>query len=102
EPALKLRIGLLDNLGRYEEALSDARSLFNVAIMGDTAEALTILDQQLQLAHKGDNALDDKFRQEQIEGAKPLDIGVSPVTSSVLASIPIKSEVYDVAFAKEN
>jgi len=97
ETALKLRISVLNRLGRHSEALSDARSYFNVCSMRHAAEALTLLDNQLKLTFPNEKVLLDKFRQEEIDGALLPNVNTPPNTSKVVTGLVIRVPAYDEA-----
>jgi len=71
EAMLKCRIKAYSALGKQQEALSEAKSLFNVASMKGTADALLTLARQLQLAIPDDKTIVERFRAQQVAGATP-------------------------------
>ena len=99
EDALKLRIALLNGLNRPADALADAKRLFNISTMRRTADAITVLDRQLQLAHPADRAIDEQFRKEQLEGAAASSSGAAVRTSAILAGITTDSAVFEQALS---
>jgi hypothetical protein len=95
EPALKQSIATLNLQNKYDQALSVAKSLFNVSTMAHTADALTILDRQLALTNITDRSIVDKFRKEENDGATPPVNGEAPQTSATLAAIKVDATPYE-------
>jgi tetratricopeptide (TPR) repeat protein len=77
ELALQARIHALLALDKTQEALSDAKSLFNVASMAGTSEAILTLAECLNAAHPDDPGIFNQFRAEQVAGA-----ATQPVTAA--------------------
>lgn len=125
ESVQRLRVKALLETGKPQEALAQAKALYNVATMKGTAAAVKLLAQCLAAANPGNRAAVDTFKQEQIEGAKveagnlklgignsggaassqgkgtmPLGGGQTPapaevVRSSVLDGIKVEGKVYE-------
>ena len=76
EALLKQRITTLNGMKQYAAALGDARSLFNVATMSHTSDAITVLDRQFLLPNMEDRGKVEQFRAEQTAGAAPRCAGV--------------------------
>ncbi|HUO11023.1 MAG TPA: hypothetical protein VM008_22175 [Phycisphaerae bacterium] len=100
ESCLKQRIATLNAVKQYDAALADARSLFNVATMAHTADAITILDRQFLLPNMDDRSKVDQFRAEQTAGAAPAPSGTVPRTSPLLLGIKIDESVYTDSLKK--
>ncbi len=84
------RMRALLGMGRTNEALGAAKGLFNVCRMQSTASALQSLVECLRAAYPGDEAIIDRFRQEQMAGAK-----TDTVRCSVLAGIKVDGSPYE-------
>jgi hypothetical protein len=69
--------------------------------MANTADALSLLDKQLALAHPQDTALLTKFRQEQSAGAGALPVGAAPNTSSVVLGITVDAKPFETTLAAQ-
>ncbi len=125
ESVQRARVKALLGADKPQEALAQAKALYNVATMKGTADAVKLVAQCLAVAHSGNWAVTDRFKQEQIEGAKvgdernlKLEIGnlgearegktdggsipastdsatVVTPASSVLAGIKVDGTVYD-------
>ena len=88
--------------GKNQEALANAKSLFNVATMDKTGEAVQLLCQCLLAAHPQDPGLVNRFRLEQLAGAttqpatRPREAGQgdTSVVPTVLASIQVDPTPY--------
>src|ERR1041384_7460870 len=88
--------------GKNQEALANAKSLFNVATMDKTGEAVQLLCQCLLAAHPQDPGLVNRFRLEQLAGAmsgpttQPAKAGQgeTSVVPTVLASIKVDPTPY--------
>lgn len=69
EAILQTRIKSLLALGRADDALVDAKRLFNVSSMLGTSEAILTFAQCLNASKPNDPATFNKFREEQMAGA---------------------------------
>ncbi len=104
ESLLKLRIDALIALGKAEQALAESKSLFNVASMVGTAEAILTVAQCINAARPTDVAMFNRFREEQMAGADVMG-AAQPATmpiqrSTVLDSIKVDPKVFNEAMAK--
>lgn len=96
------RVRALLTAGKKQEALSNAKSLFNVAPMNNTADAMLLVAECLR-ANDPDSA--DRFREEQIAGATTRPVTTQPATqeaattSVVLAGIKVDPKPYEDAIA---
>ena len=114
EKLQQLRVKALLDADKPQDALAQAKALYNVATMKGTADAVKLVAQCLAVANPGNRVVTDKFKQEQIEGAKvgderklKLEIGnlgeakdgkkeaVTVPASSVLAGIKVDGKAYD-------
>jgi hypothetical protein len=66
---LTIRIQALLALGKADEALQAAKSLYNVSSMNDLPQAMLLVAQCLNAAHPKDLTWAERFRQEQVAGA---------------------------------
>jgi tetratricopeptide (TPR) repeat protein len=64
------RVRALLRLNRPDEAVSQAKALYNVSMMGSTREALLLLAECLNAARKDDGASVEQLSQEQMAGAE--------------------------------
>jgi hypothetical protein len=101
------RVKALLALGKTEEALQGAKSLFNVASMTGTSDSILIVAECLNAARAKDKEIFNKFREEQMAGATsqvsgtPAQIAAAKgARSSALDSIKVDSKPYDDALAK--
>lgn len=69
EQVLQMRIKALLALGKTQQALSEAKGLFNVASMAGTSEAILVMAECLNAMHPTDPTRFNTFRQEQMDGA---------------------------------
>ena len=65
----KSRIRALLALNRPDEALSEAKSLYNVCTMKGTGDALTLVAQCLQAVHPEDKTIAERFKLQQVAGS---------------------------------
>ncbi|MFI5382458.1 MAG: hypothetical protein ACHRHE_24440, partial [Tepidisphaerales bacterium] len=106
EQILQARIKSLLAMGQAEVALSESKSLFNVASMANTSEAILLVAECISAARPKDVDLFNRFREEQIAGAaagpatQPSTQPVKGPRSSVLDSIKIDPKRYDEAIAR--
>jgi hypothetical protein len=105
EQILQARIKALLALGQAELALSESKSLFNIASMSGTSEAILTTAECISAARPGDVDLFNRFREEQIAGAaaaitQPATQPARSLRSSVLDGIKVDSRRYDAALAK--
>jgi hypothetical protein len=119
---LNVRIQSLLALGKGEQALQAAKSLYNVSTMNDLPQAMLLVAQCLNAAHPKDLAWAERFRQEQVAGAafdgqivvqangdpnRPPELQPAPTTrpttqpdvgaATVLASIHVDDPAYSNA-----
>lgn len=103
------RVKALLALGKSEEALQAAKSLFNVTSMSGTSEAILLLAECLNAARPKDKESFNKFREEQMAGATAASADASApeavrsgkgMRSTILDSIKIDTKQYDDALAK--
>jgi len=103
------RVRSLLAMGKADEALQAAKSLFNVTTMSGTSEAILLVAECLNAARPKDKESFNKFREEQMAGAAAASADVSApesvrsgkgMRSSVLDSIKIDTKAYDEALAK--
>jgi tetratricopeptide (TPR) repeat protein len=93
------RMRALLGMGKTNDALGAAKGLFNVCRLQSTANVLARVIECLKATHPGDDALIDRFRAEQMAGAKAEAVG-SPWSavrsqSSVLGSIKVDGSPYE-------
>jgi hypothetical protein len=107
EQVLQMRIRALIALGQGEQALSEAKSLFNIASMAGTSDAILMVAECLNAARPKEIDLFNRFREEQIAGAGSLAPTTRPaaqppaaVRCTVLDGIKIDAKKYDDALAK--
>ncbi len=106
EQILQARIRALLALGQSELALSESKSLFNVASMAGTSEAILTTVECISAARPKDVELFNRFREEQIAGAATTSASTQPTTqprairSSVLDGLKVDAKRYDEALAK--
>jgi tetratricopeptide (TPR) repeat protein len=91
------RMRALLEMGRKDEALGAAKGLFNVCRMQSTANALQTLVECLRAARPGEEAIIDRFRQEQIAGAKTDERSTlnAQRSTSILGSIKVDGSPYE-------
>ena len=98
------RVRALLAAGRNQEALGNAKSLYNLASMGGADEAMLLVAECLRLAQPDQPDLVQRFRDEQIAGAatrptaSPADAPAA-MAGSVLAGIQIDPKPYEQAIA---
>lgn len=105
ESVLQMRIKSLIALGQARQALAEAKSLFNVATMLGTSEAILTVAECLNAAYPNDPAMFNRFREEQMAGAvppstQPGDPAAAPRKCTVLAATKVDAAVYDEALKK--
>jgi hypothetical protein len=107
ELAQQQRVKALLVLGKSEEALQCAKSLFNVATMTGTSDSILLVAECLNAARSKDKEIFNKFREEQMTGATsqvsgaPAQIAAAKgARSSALDSIKVDTKAYDEALAK--
>lgn len=84
ENALNQRINALRAAQRYDEALAEAKILFNYSSMEHTSDALKTLDRELTQVNGNDHAKVDLFHDEQVKGS------VAPANSQPIISTIVK------------
>ena len=77
------RVQALLQLGRPQEALSEARALYNLAPMAGVAEAIELVSQCLAAAYPQDLEIAQRFRVEQLAGAR---IAIGPAVEGAAPS----------------
>jgi hypothetical protein len=103
EQLQEYRIEALLALGRHDDALANAKVLYNVASMKGTARAMTVFCQCLELARPDDKGIIDRFKAEQIAGAKQTLVAQPRQPGTVLGSIRLSiadSRLYEDRIAK--
>lgn len=81
--------------GNAQEALSQARSLFNVARLESTGEVLLLVQTCLQAANPRDVTVSTTFMREQMAGAELRKAGDTPIPSPLLQGIVVDALWYD-------
>ena len=88
----KRRVQALLQLGRPQDALREARSLYNIAPMHSTADAIELVSQCLTAAHPEDPEIAQRFRMQQLAGATiaagPAVGAATPSTQPAIAPSP--------------
>ena len=99
EGILTCRAQALVALDKNAEALSVAKQLYNVASMKGTSNAILVVCQCLNAVHPDDRDVLKRFRQEQVEGAKPTASITRPSEKrkTMLTDIPIDAKPYEAA-----
>lgn len=92
---MEKRIRAFLKLGKAKEALSCAKSYFNVVTMKNTSNAMTLVAECLNAAYPDKPELAEQFRNEQIAGATT----ETPAGSKVLTNITVDPKPYDEAIA---
>jgi len=103
EQLQEYRIEALLALGRHDDALANAKVLYNVASMKGTARAMRVFCQCLELARPDDKGIIDRFKAEQIAGAKQTLVAQPRQPGTVLGSIRLSiadSRLYEDRIAK--
>lgn len=118
EACLQARVKALIQLGKGPEALANAKSLFNVATMGNTSDAILAVAEAINAAAPDDVALYNKYREEQMAGAaavvqppppstqpakpstQPAPANFPRVVCTVLAGIKVDAKPYEDAARK--
>jgi tetratricopeptide (TPR) repeat protein len=88
----KQRIKALLALNRPEEALAEAKSLYNVCTMKGTGDALTLVAQCLQAVHPEDKTIAERFKLQQVTGVIPPS--TQPVEPNMIKAIQVNAEPY--------
>jgi tetratricopeptide (TPR) repeat protein len=89
------RVRMLCRMDRYKEALSNARSLFNVTSLPNTETALLTLTVCMKAARGEDAKMLREFRKEQIQGAATRPYDQPDPVSPMMAEIPIDPSPYE-------
>jgi tetratricopeptide (TPR) repeat protein len=90
------RVRALLKLGKPKEALAAAKGEFNVCRMKSVPNALQHVVDCLKVAHPGEEAIINRFRQEQIEGARESSQSSVPGRqSTVLAGVKVDGSVFE-------
>lgn len=98
EQVLSFRVQALLALEKNAEALSAAKQLFNFAGMKGTANSVLTVCQCLNAVHPDDRDILKRFRQEQVEGARPTATNAPhPKSDSLLAGVAIDPKPYEAA-----
>jgi hypothetical protein len=96
-----LRVQALLAAGKDNRALAAAKSLFNVATMQNTANAIMLVAQCLAATSANGPQQVALFRQQQEAGAKLPAGNGKPVTCAVLANIEVHATAYLAAARKQ-
>jgi tetratricopeptide (TPR) repeat protein len=91
------RVRMLLRTGHADEALSNARSLFEVASLHDTERSLVLMTECMKAVHGDDASMLRAFRKEQIRGAATRPIDQPEPTSPMMDAIPIDPAPYEAA-----
>jgi hypothetical protein len=94
------RVQSMLRTNRAAEALSAARSLFNVASLRGTEHTLSLVAQCLKAAHGRDAETLRRFRKEQLAGATTRPTSQPAATSAMMKQIPIDPSLYAAAISK--
>ncbi len=95
EYLLETRIRALLRDGQNDEALMNAKSLFNVSSLRNTNKALLLLDECLRQSRPGKPQLYKQLHQEQIQGAVTIpEKTPNPVECTVIREIRVNADVY--------
>ncbi len=89
QQAMDFRVRVLLRAGHPRQALTAARSLFNVCSMRMTQHALLLVAQCLNAAYPQDPQMVQKFMNQQVAGAVPVPPGGKAHSCAVFASIPL-------------
>jgi len=100
ETVLTHRVDALLALGKPQEALAAAKSLFNVASMGGTSDAILKLAECLNAARPEEKDVFVHFRDEQIAGAATQPAKGARSGPTVMSSIKVEATPYLEALKK--
>lgn len=95
ENVLAIRIDALLAMGQAEQALMESRSLFNIATMLGTSEAILTVAKCINAARPDDVALFNTFREEQMAGAAAPAADAPVRKCTVLEGIKINAAPYE-------
>jgi len=104
------RVKALAALGKTSEALSAAKSLYNVSGMGYMRQALLVVADAVAASNRNDAALYQQFAREQADGAmmptgeaatSPTTRGSSPKPPLLLSNVKVDGAPYQRAFDRE-
>ncbi len=96
ETSLGLRIQTLLIQGKNEEALADAKRLFNVSSMRGTTNSVLMVSQCLNAVHPKDREVLKRYRREQIAGAKTDNAATRPAPDTLmLANVIVSGQEYE-------
>jgi hypothetical protein len=92
--ALTLRAKALSKLGKHEEALAAAKSLYNWCLVKDTPKAIDIIADCLTAAYPNDPGKAKRFKLQQLAGGsdQPSTLDLGP---SIFAEIKVDPKVYE-------
>ena len=96
----EIRVRALLAADKPQEALSQAKALFNVSGMRNTEKVLGLLAQCLRAAHPENQKLLVQLAREQKLGAATRPASDSPSTGGLLVSIRIDAVVYQAAIQR--
>lgn len=96
------RVKILLTQNQPQEALGQAKLLYNVATMRGTEAALKLLHTCVEKSTSGNRARLREFRNEQIAGARTVASGAPPVTAPSLLRIQAETAVYEEALTTLN
>lgn len=99
EDAQTLKVRALLGLGKSEQALAEAKSLYNVSTMKGTTKAIVLVCDCLKAARPDGGALAQKFKIEQLEIPEASDPAAKPRT--VLAGIKVDDAQYADALDRQ-
>jgi tetratricopeptide (TPR) repeat protein len=91
------RMRMFYRMGHYKEALSNARSLFNVARLPNTESTLLSLTLCLKSVYGDDAKMLREFRKEQIQGAATRPYDQPDPVCKMMSDIPIDPVPYEAA-----
>jgi hypothetical protein len=96
EQCLQVRFKALMGANRYPEALSTAKSLFNIASMDGTSDAILYVAEALIAVRTEDRDIYERFRDEQVAGAstQPSTRGTT-LRSPIMAAIQVDPKPYE-------
>lgn len=98
EQVQRARVQALIALGKPEQALANAKGLYNVATMKGTAEAIMLVVQCLNLNPSADANRLDRFKAQQLLGTNDEPAMQALAKGpAVLASIKVDGQQYDAA-----
>lgn len=95
EYLLESRIRALLHERQWDEALMNAKSLFNVSSLRNANRSLLLIDECLRRSQPGQAQLYKQLHKEQIQGATTMpERTTNPIQSTVVKGIRVNAEVY--------